>query len=121
MLSCDSFSPFFFPTIGLFSYHPPLQTFAIILFAQGVLTLQPTSTKADKARGLAIHQIFQIAGLAISEPVQYMVVLKYLCLTDCWCFPYSCCWRISHDCQQGFAFGYVDACSKAVQQGMSRY
>lgn len=59
--------PFGIDTTGLFSYHPPLQTFAIILFAQGVLTLQPTSTKADKARGLAIHQIFQITGLAISE------------------------------------------------------
>lgn len=51
--------------IGLFSYHPPLQTLAIILFVQGVLTLQPTVTKSDKARGLAFHQIFQIAGLGI--------------------------------------------------------
>ena len=51
---------------GLFSYHPPLQSLAILLFVQGILTLQPTSTKADKARGLAIHQIFQIAGLLAS-------------------------------------------------------
>ncbi|KAK9896360.1 hypothetical protein P389DRAFT_78252 [Cystobasidium minutum MCA 4210] len=64
---------------GLFSYHPPLQTFAIILFAQGVLTLQPTSTKADKARGLAIHQIFQITGLAIiAAGVSIMIANKAL-------------------------------------------
>jgi hypothetical protein len=36
------------------------------MFVQGVLTLQPTVTKADKSRGLALHQVFQIAGLAIS-------------------------------------------------------
>lgn len=53
--------------IGLFSYHPPLQSLAILLFVQGVLTLQPTVTKSDKARGLAIHQIFQIAGLGIGK------------------------------------------------------
>lgn len=52
---------------GLMSYHPPLQTFGILFFAQGVLTLQPTYTKPDKARGLAFHQVFQIAGLALSR------------------------------------------------------
>jgi len=36
------------------------------MFVQGVLTIQPTVTKADKSRGLALHQVFQIAGLAIS-------------------------------------------------------
>lgn len=56
-----------YPTTGLFSYHPPLQSLAILLFVQGVLTLQPTATKSDKARGLALHQIFQIGGLSIGK------------------------------------------------------
>jgi len=52
---------------ALYSYHPPLQTIAVLMFVQGVVTLQPTSTKHEKARCLTLHALFQIAGLALSE------------------------------------------------------
>jgi len=50
-------------SLGLFAYHPPLQTLAIALFAIGILTLQPTSQPRTKAAGLTRHQLI-ILGLA---------------------------------------------------------
>jgi len=52
-------------SLGLFAFHPPLQTLAIALFACGILTLQPTSHLQPKAKvaGLNRHQLI-ILGLA---------------------------------------------------------
>jgi len=44
-------------SLGLFSGHPPLQTLAIVCFALGIMTLQPTSQPKSKASGLARHQL----------------------------------------------------------------
>jgi len=51
-------------SLGLFAYHPPLQTLAIALFATGILTLQPTSQPRTKEAGLRRHQLI-ILGLAL--------------------------------------------------------
>jgi len=62
---------------GLFSYHPPLQALSLVLFVQGILTLQPTRTKNEKETGLALHQYFQIAGsLAVIAGVSLMIINK---------------------------------------------
>jgi hypothetical protein len=52
------------------------------MFAQGVLTLQPTTTKNDKARGLTLHAIFQIVGLALSQYIRCSNYHHVLCLTS---------------------------------------
>lgn len=44
------------PKVGWFALHPPLQTFSLVLFTYGILTLQPTSQPRTKAAGLAWHQ-----------------------------------------------------------------
>jgi len=48
--------------LRFFAFHPPLQTLAVLLFGIGILTLQPTSKSAPRAkeRGLKIHQIIQL-------------------------------------------------------------
>ena len=53
-------------TLRYFAFHPPLQTLAVLLFGIGILTLQPTSKSAPRAkeRGLKIHQIIQL-GLGV--------------------------------------------------------
>ncbi|KAL8277504.1 hypothetical protein RQP46_010059 [Phenoliferia psychrophenolica] len=50
---------------GLFSYHPALQSVAILGFTEGVLLLQPTKTVAAKKTGLALHQVFQYTALPV--------------------------------------------------------
>jgi hypothetical protein len=42
---------------GWFALHPPLQTLAMLLFAFGIITLQPTNQPKTKAAGLSRHQI----------------------------------------------------------------
>jgi len=49
-------------SLGLFAFHPPLQTLAVSLFAYGILTLQPTSQPHSKVAGLNRHQLI-ILGL----------------------------------------------------------
>lgn len=48
-------------SLGLFAFHPPLQTLSIALFAFGILTLQPTSQPKTKTAGLARHQLIMLA------------------------------------------------------------
>ncbi|SCZ96094.1 BZ3500_MvSof-1268-A1-R1_Chr8-1g09999 [Microbotryum saponariae] len=51
---------------GLFSYHPALQSLAILFFAEGVLLLQPQpSNNSFKRKGLQLHQLFQYSGLVL--------------------------------------------------------
>ncbi|KAF8522158.1 hypothetical protein BU17DRAFT_75241 [Hysterangium stoloniferum] len=50
-------------SLGLFAFHPPLQTVAVALFACGILTLQPTSQPKTKQAGLNRHQLI-ILGFA---------------------------------------------------------
>lgn len=62
---------------GLFSYHPPLQTLSIVLFVQGILTLQPTRTRQEKQAGLNFHQTLQFLGsLAVIAGVSLMIANK---------------------------------------------
>ncbi|CAE6394296.1 hypothetical protein RSOLAG1IB_01157 [Rhizoctonia solani AG-1 IB] len=46
--------------LGWFALHPPLQTAAVLAFALGVMTLQPTLSAASKEAGRARHQKFQL-------------------------------------------------------------
>jgi len=48
---------------GWFALHPTLQSLAILLFAFGIITLQPTNQPKTKAAGLARHQIAVFVGL----------------------------------------------------------
>ncbi|ORY88601.1 hypothetical protein BCR35DRAFT_301361 [Leucosporidium creatinivorum] len=51
---------------GLFSWHPALQSCAIIGFAEGVLLLQPPpKNQAVKQKGLTLHQVFQFTALPV--------------------------------------------------------
>ncbi|QRV74767.1 cytochrome b561 domain-containing protein [Ceratobasidium sp. AG-Ba] len=50
--------------LGFFAAHPPLQTLAVLMFAMGILTLQPTLSAGSKAAGRTRHQIYQL-GLGI--------------------------------------------------------
>ncbi|KAH7910177.1 hypothetical protein BJ138DRAFT_1153519 [Hygrophoropsis aurantiaca] len=44
-------------SLGLFPFHPLLQSLALVCFTYGILTLQPTSQPATKAAGLKRHQL----------------------------------------------------------------
>lgn len=64
---------------GLFTFHPLLQSFAILAFYQGILVLQPTKTPAQKRAGLSVHEVFQIAGtVAIAVGTVIMIINKSL-------------------------------------------
>ncbi|EGG11212.1 uncharacterized protein MELLADRAFT_70886 [Melampsora larici-populina 98AG31] len=63
----------------LFTFHPLLQSFAILSFYQGILVLQPTKTPAQKRAGLSVHEVFQITGaVAITAGTVIMIVNKLL-------------------------------------------
>ncbi|KAH7921729.1 hypothetical protein BV22DRAFT_1132012 [Leucogyrophana mollusca] len=47
-------------SLGLFPFHPILQSLALLCFTYGILTLQPTSQPKTKAAGLKRHQIAMI-------------------------------------------------------------
>jgi len=51
-------------SLGMFAFHPTLQSLAIGLFAVGILTLQPTNQPKTKAAGLKRHQIIML-GLGL--------------------------------------------------------
>ncbi|KAH9946249.1 uncharacterized protein BXZ73DRAFT_95751 [Epithele typhae] len=48
-------------SLGLFFFHPLLQSLAISVFTYGILTLQPTSQAKTKAAGLTRHQLAMAA------------------------------------------------------------
>ncbi|KAH9854075.1 hypothetical protein C2E23DRAFT_819456 [Lenzites betulinus] len=48
-------------SLGLFFFHPILQSLAIAAFTYGILTLQPTSQPRTKAAGLTRHQVVILA------------------------------------------------------------
>ncbi|KAG8774278.1 hypothetical protein FRC12_002079 [Ceratobasidium sp. 428] len=50
--------------LGFFAAHPPLQTLAVLCFAMGILTLQPTLSSASKEAGRTRHQLYQL-GLGV--------------------------------------------------------
>ncbi|KAK4049691.1 hypothetical protein OIV83_003966 [Microbotryomycetes sp. JL201] len=51
---------------GLFTYHPALQSVAVIAFIQGVVLLQPQPKNiAAKQKGLQLHQVFQLLALPL--------------------------------------------------------
>jgi len=65
--------------IGLFAFHPLLQSLSIFLFTYGILTLQPTSQPKTKAAGLARHQyaILFVAFPAIFAGTAVIVYNKW--------------------------------------------
>lgn len=64
---------------GLFTFHPLLQSFAILAFYQGILVLQPTKTPSQKRSGLTVHEFFQIGGtIAIATGTVVMIINKSL-------------------------------------------
>jgi len=48
-----------------FSYHPLLNSLAVLLLVQGLLVLQPTATQKDKVRGTYVHSALNTAGVAL--------------------------------------------------------
>ncbi|KAI0747970.1 hypothetical protein C8Q80DRAFT_1169371 [Daedaleopsis nitida] len=66
--------------LGLFFFHPILQSLSIAMFTYGILTLQPTSQAKTKAAGLTRHQLAMIAlGVpAISLGTIAIVWRKYI-------------------------------------------
>ncbi|KAI0064692.1 hypothetical protein BV25DRAFT_1800427 [Artomyces pyxidatus] len=50
-------------SLGWFAFHPTLNTFAVVCFTLGILTLQPTSQPRTKAVGLQRHQLVMFVGL----------------------------------------------------------
>ncbi|KAI8998786.1 hypothetical protein BD414DRAFT_133868 [Trametes punicea] len=67
-------------SLGLFFFHPLLQSLATATFAYGILTLQPTSQAKTKAAGLTRHQLAILAlGVpAITLGTVAIVYRKYL-------------------------------------------
>jgi len=49
--------------LSWFAFHPTLNTFAILCFTYGILTLQPTSQPKTKADGLQRHQAAMAIGM----------------------------------------------------------
>ena len=47
-----------------FSYHPLLNSAAVLLFVQGTLVLQPTAAQKDKVNGTYVHSILNTLGVA---------------------------------------------------------
>ncbi|EXJ82932.1 hypothetical protein A1O3_06749 [Capronia epimyces CBS 606.96] len=60
--------------IILFSYHPLLNSLAILLLVQSVLVLQPTATQKDKVNGTYAHAIFN--GLAVAALIAGLVIIE---------------------------------------------
>jgi len=46
-----------------FHWHPALMTLALVIFTQGILTLQPATTPVEKVEGLNRHALIQTLGL----------------------------------------------------------
>jgi len=52
--------------IMFFSYHPILNSLAVLLFVQGVLVLQPTATPKDKVTGAYVHGAINTSAVALA-------------------------------------------------------
>lgn len=64
---------------GLFTFHPILQSAAVLLFYQGILVLQPTRHPDEKRTGLLVHESFQIVGsLSILTGTSIIIANKIL-------------------------------------------
>ncbi|TNY24220.1 hypothetical protein DMC30DRAFT_191689 [Rhodotorula diobovata] len=63
---------------GLFTYHPGLQSIAVLGFLEGILLLQPQPpTAAHKRKGLQLHQVLQYSSLvAIVAGAAFIVYNK---------------------------------------------
>ena len=48
-----------------FSYHPLLNSLAVLLLVQGLLVVQPTATQKDKVRGAYVHSALNTSGVAL--------------------------------------------------------
>jgi hypothetical protein len=46
-----------------FHWHPALMTLALVIFTQGILTLQPATTPLEKVEGRNRHALIQFVGL----------------------------------------------------------
>lgn len=57
-----------------FSYHPLLNSFAVLLLVQSVLVLQPTAAQKDKINGTYVHSIFN--GLAVAALIAGLVIIE---------------------------------------------
>ena len=57
-----------------FSYHPLLNSLAVLLFTQGILVLQPTSTPKDKITGTYVHSVLNT--LAVALAIAGLVVIE---------------------------------------------
>jgi hypothetical protein len=47
-----------------FSFHPLLNSTAVLLLVQGTLILQPTAAQKDKVHGAYVHSILNTLGVA---------------------------------------------------------
>lgn len=59
-----------------FSFHPLLNSLALLLLVQGVLVLQPTALQKDKINGTYTHAVFN--GLAVAGKTNWTSFLLYL-------------------------------------------
>ncbi|KAL2411325.1 hypothetical protein ABEF95_000514 [Exophiala dermatitidis] len=57
-----------------FSFHPLLNSFALLLLVQGVLVLQPTALQKDKINGTYTHAVFN--GLAVAALISGLVIIE---------------------------------------------
>jgi len=51
--------------VTFFSYHPLLNSFAVLLFVQGILVLQPTAAAKDKVTGAYVHSAINTSAVAL--------------------------------------------------------
>ncbi|ETI26141.1 hypothetical protein G647_02918 [Cladophialophora carrionii CBS 160.54] len=49
-----------------FSYHPILNSLAVLLFVEGILVLQPTATQKDKVTGTYAHSAINTSAVALA-------------------------------------------------------
>ncbi len=49
-----------------FSYHPLLNSLAVLLLVQGLLVLQPTSAQKDKITGAYVHAALNTSAVALA-------------------------------------------------------
>ncbi|EHY53525.1 hypothetical protein HRR83_003730 [Exophiala dermatitidis] len=57
-----------------FSFHPLLNSLALLLLVQGVLVLQPTALQKDKINGTYTHAVFN--GLAVAALIAGLVIIE---------------------------------------------
>ncbi|KIX03114.1 uncharacterized protein Z518_06664 [Rhinocladiella mackenziei CBS 650.93] len=57
-----------------FSYHPLLNSLAVLLLVQGTLVLQPTALPKDKINGAYVHSMFN--SLAVAALIAGLVIIE---------------------------------------------